>query len=89
MKLLCGEKDCHKNSPLLAKDLKLYGRRVIVKLYKRGSRRQSIMALNFGLDVCASILFVNCKEIAKSRQQAQNMVLATILIRGRTNQIKK
>lgn len=68
MKLLCGEKHCHKNSPLLAKGLKLYGGRLIVKLYKRGSRRQSIMALIFGLDVCASILFLNCKEIVKSRQ---------------------
>jgi hypothetical protein len=68
MKLLCGEKHCHKNLLLLAKGLKLYGRRVIVKLYKRRSRKQSIMALIFGFDLCASILFLNCKEIVKSRQ---------------------
>jgi hypothetical protein len=61
MKLLCGVKHRHKNSLLLAKGLTLYGRGVIVKLYKRGSRKQSIMALIFGFDVCASILFLNCK----------------------------
>jgi hypothetical protein len=68
MKLLCWETHRHKNSLILAKGLKLYSRRVIVKLYKRGSRKQSIMALIFGFDVCASILFLNCKEVAKSRQ---------------------
>jgi hypothetical protein len=65
MKLLCGEKHCHKNSLLLAKGLTLYGRGFIVKLYKRGSRKKSIMALIFDFVVCASILFLDCKEIAK------------------------
>jgi hypothetical protein len=68
MKLLCGEKYYHKNSLLLAKGLQFYGRYVIVKLHKRGSRKQTIMALIFGFDVFASILFLNCNEIAKSRQ---------------------
>jgi hypothetical protein len=67
MELLCGEKYCHKNSLLLAKGLTLYGIRVIVKLYKCGSRKQSIMALIFGFNVGTSILFLNCKETAKRR----------------------
>jgi hypothetical protein len=47
------------------------------------------MALIFGFDVCASILFLNCKEIANRSQKAlfaqQNTLLATVLIKGLTN----
>jgi hypothetical protein len=68
VKLLCWKKHCHENSSLLAEGLTLYDGSVIVNLYKRGRRKQSIMALIFHSDVCARVLFLSCTGRDKSRQ---------------------